>query len=138
MAAVVAGDADLPRRAEQRARLARIAVALAKVDAVRPPRLASAMLSLTTKATVALGTDRLEGLGQARRLMLVHILHTAAERRDFAPVQRRAELIGKVAADLWRGDQIELPGRAAPAAKNGWAKSGVEGKGVRLHAAPYR
>src|SRR3546814_19885584 len=53
VAAIVAGDADLGRGAEPRPRLARIAVALAEVDAVGAEPLREAPLILDGKSVVA-------------------------------------------------------------------------------------
>ena len=128
VAAVVAGDADLRRRAEQRARLARIAVLLPEMDAVGAEPLGEAHIVVDDEGDLARRADRLQRLGEARRLVLVDALHPELEGGDRPRVERRRERVGKGAADVERRDQIELAGgpgagRARTARRNRMRKS---------------
>jgi hypothetical protein len=57
---------------------------------------------------VVRGADRLQRLGEARRLMLVEPLDTELERRDRGSAQRFFEARGEGATDVERRDEIEL------------------------------
>src|SRR3546814_9145070 len=67
MAAVVAGDADLRRGAEQRARLARVAIVLPEMDAVGAEPFGEADAVVDDERHVARAADFPERLGKARR-----------------------------------------------------------------------
>src|SRR3546814_15555773 len=71
MAAVVAGDADLRRGAEQRARLARVAIVLPEMDAVGAEPFGEAAAVVDDERPGARAADFQERLGKARRLMQI-------------------------------------------------------------------
>ena len=102
MAAVVAGDADLRVGAEQGPRLARIAVALAEMDAVGADPLRKPHIVVDDERDLARGADRLQRHGKARRLMLVDALHAQLEGGDRPGVERRGKAIREIAADVQR------------------------------------
>ena len=108
MAAVVAGLADLRRRAEQRARLADVAVALAEVDAVGTEPLGKRHAVVDDERHVRIGADALQRLGEPRELMLVDVLDAQLEGRRDAGLDRGLEPVRKRAADVLRTDQVEL------------------------------
>ena len=95
MAAVVAGLADLRRRAEQRARLADVAVALAQVDAVGAEPLGQLHAVIDDERDIGIGADALQRLGEPRQLMLVDVLHAQLERRRDAGLERGLEPVRK-------------------------------------------
>ena len=94
MAAVVAGHADLRRRAEHRARLARIAVALAEMHAVRAEPLRERDAVVDDERDVARGADRRSGSASARSPRAVDALQPELERRDRPGIERRCRRSG--------------------------------------------
>ena len=80
---------------EQRARLARVAVALAEMDAVGAEPLGQADAVVDDEGDVGVGADPLQRLGQPRQLMLVDVLDPQLERRDRPARQRRLQPVGE-------------------------------------------
>src|SRR3546814_2689539 len=70
MAAVVAGDADLRRGAEQRARLARVAIVLPEMDAVGAEPFGEADAVVDDERHVARAADFQERLGDRKSTRL--------------------------------------------------------------------
>ena len=91
MAAVVAGPADLRAGAEQRARLADVAVGLAEMDAVGAEPLGQRHAVVDDERGVVIGADPLQRLGEARQLMLVDVLDAQLERGDRPAAERRLQ-----------------------------------------------
>ena len=83
------------RGAEQRARLARIAVLLAEMDAVGAEPLRQRHVVVDDEGDVALGADPLQRLGEPGRLVLVDALHPELEGGDRPGVERGREPSGK-------------------------------------------
>lgn len=121
VAAVVTGDADLRGRAEQQARRARVAVALAEMDAVGAEPLGQRHVVVDDEGDVAPGADRLQRPRQPRRLVLVDALHPELERRHRPGVERFGQALGKGARHVERRDQVELAaGRAHALTVDAW------------------
>src|SRR6185369_12763074 len=69
--AVVAGPADLRRRAEHRSRLANVAVGLAEVDPIGAEALSERNAVVDDEGDARIGADALKGLRQPGQWMLV-------------------------------------------------------------------
>src|SRR3546814_14834135 len=90
MAAVVAGDADLRRGAEQRARLARVAIVLPEMDAVGAEPFGEADAVVDDERHVARAADFQERLGKARTLLLIDLFDAELEPRHRHGLERTA------------------------------------------------
>ncbi len=60
------------------------------------------------ECNLMLGAYRLQRLGEAGELVLLHVLDAQLERCDRSTAERRPEAIGKFAGDVLRADQVEL------------------------------
>ena len=136
MAAVMGGDADLRRGAEQGAGLARVAVVLAEMDSVGADPLRQRRRIVDDEGDLARGAKPLQRPGEARRLVLVDSLHPKLEGGHGTGVERGGEPVRKVAADLERRDQIELAGGTARVAHE--LRREIRIERVHRHAARAR
>src|SRR3569623_808500 len=126
VAAVVTGHADLRLGAENRTRLARIAVALAEMDTVRAEALGPRDAVVADERPLAVGADALPRLRERCGLVLGDILDAELERRDRPGVERAGEPVGEAAGHVERRDEIELARRPALVAGEGDREVRVE------------
>src|SRR3569623_691134 len=126
VAAVVTGHADLRLGAENRTRLARIAVVLAEMDTVRAEALGQRDAVVDDERHLAVGADALQRLGERRGLVLADVLDAELERRDRPGIERADEPVGEAAGHVERRDEIELARRPALVAREGDREVRVE------------
>src|SRR6185369_11048638 len=115
MAAVVAGPPDLGARPEQRPSLAKVAIRLADMNAVRAETLRQLHAVVDDEGDLGIGADALKRLSKACQLMLVEVLYAQLEGRRDPWFQRRLEPVRKTAANLLRADQVEFRWLRPPA-----------------------
>ena len=106
VAAGVTGYPDLLGWPQYRPRLARIAVGLAQVNAVRVEPLCEADAVIDDKGDIVVGADALQRLGKPREFVTVDVLHPQLECGNRAARQRSLQAIGEVAPDVLRADQV--------------------------------
>ena len=127
VAAVVAGYPDLLFRAEQRPRLAHVAVTLAEMDPVGVEPLGHRRAVVDDERDLMVGADPLQRVGEPGQFVAVDALGTQLERRRPAPRHRRAQPVGKSPADLERTDQVKLA-RLTPLRRGEAGEVGFVGK----------
>ena len=124
--AVVTRYPDLRIGAEFRARLARVAIVLAEMDAVRTDALGERDAVVDDERDLAIRAHTLERIGERRGLVLVDALDAKLERRDRRGIERPRQPLGEPAADVERRDEIELAGRTPHVAAKPRGEIGVE------------
>ena len=109
----MAGPADLRGGAEQRPRLAHVAVTLAQMRPVGADPPGKRDRVVDDEGDLGIGADALQRLGEARERVFVHVFDAKLEGGGGPRLQRRLQSIGKDPSDLLRADQIEAA-RPAP------------------------
>lgn len=117
VAVSVTADADLGFWSEHLPRLTRIAVALAKMDALSAESFGKPDIVIDNERNIARSADREQWLCQCCRRMLIDIFYPKLKRRNWPGFKSGGQPSRKIAADVERRDQIQLAGWIAVVAK---------------------